>query len=290
MQEKAQAEIGVIGGSGIYQIEGLQNIREVEIDTPFGKPSDSYIIGELEGKKIAFLPRHGRGHRILPSEINYRANIIGFKMLGVTQIISISAVGSMKKEIEPLNIVIPDQLFDRTKLRTSTFFGDGVVAHIAFDKPFCPALSKILYEAASGLGLKTHLGGTYICIEGPQFSTKAESRIYRQWGVDIIGMTGIPEAKLAREAEICYATLALVTDYDVWYEGEEVTAEMVMENMRKNVENAKRVLREAVKMLPYDGSRCTCRNALKNSIVTDLAKVDRKTLEKLRPIISKYIK
>ncbi len=290
MQERVQAEIGVIGGSGIYEIEGLQNVREIKIKTPFGKPSDSYIIGELEGIKIAFLPRHGRGHRMLPSEINYRANILGFKMLGVTQIISISAVGSMKKEIEPLSIVIPDQLFDRTKMRVSTFFGNGIVAHIAFDKPFCPALSRLLYKAASELNLKVHLGGTYICIEGPQFSTKAESRIYRQWGVDIIGMTAIPEAKLAREAEICYATLALVTDYDVWYEGEEVTAEMVMENMKKNVENAKKILREAVKMLPYDGSRCTCRSTLKNSIVTDPAKINKETLEKLAPLISKYIK
>ena len=283
-------EIGVIGGSGIYEIEGLKDVKEVDLNTPFGKPSDKYIVGTLKGKRIAFLPRHGRGHRISPSEINQRANIFGFKMLGVTQIIAISAVGSMKEEIKPLDIVIPDQLFDRTKGRQSTFFNDGIVGHISFADPFCPVLSEILFEAGLKVGANMHKGGTYICIEGPQFSTKAESRIYRSWDVDVIGMTAIPEAKLAREAEICYAMMALVTDYDVWHEREEsVTAEMVAENVRRNIGTAKRILLEALDMLPYDGKRCSCRKALENAIVTDKSVIKPEVLSRLRPIIGKYI-
>jgi 5'-methylthioadenosine phosphorylase len=218
----SEIKIGVIGGSGLYQMNELMNVEEVSMTTPFGDPSDAFVTGTLDGVPIAFLSRHGRGHRILPSEINYRANIYGFKKLGVEWLISVSAVGSMKEHIAPLDIVIPDQMFDQTKRRISTFFGSGVVGHIGFAHPLCPNLAGLLESSCKQADVKTHRGGTYICIEGPQFSTKAESRIYRQWGVDVIGMTNLPEAKLAREAEICYATMALVTDYDCWHETEEI--------------------------------------------------------------------
>jgi len=285
----SEAKIGVIGGSGLYQIEGLKDVEEVTVDTPFGKPSDAIILGTLEGVRVAFLPRHGRGHRILPSELPVRANIYALKSLGVERIISVSAVGSMKEEIHPLDMVIPDQIFDRTKGRVSTFFGDGLVAHIAFDEPFCPELSEILFQAAREAGARVHKGGTYICIEGPQFSTKAESRIYRQWGVDIIGMTAIPEAKLAREAEICYATLAMVTDYDVWHEAEEpVTVEMVIRNLLQNVDRAKAILKLAVPRIPAERT-CRCASALENALQTQRDYIPQETRERLKLLISKYL-
>lgn len=283
-------QIGVIGGSGLYQMNELTNVEEVRISTPFGDPSDAYIVGSLEGKRIAFLARHGRGHRILPSEINYRANIYGFKKLGVQWLISVSAVGSMKEHIAPLDIVIPDQFFDNTKRRIGTFFGNGIVGHIGFAHPVCRNLAPVLEKCSKEAGIKTHSGGTYICIEGPQFSTKGESKIYRKWGVDIIGMTNIPEAKLAREAEICYATMALVTDYDCWHETEEiVTIEAVIANLMKNVEHARKILRSAVEQLPLPRN-CECATALKDGVITSNEHVPAKVLEDLQPIIGKYIK
>jgi len=285
----AEIEIGIIGGSGLYNMEGLSGVKEVEIDTPFGAPSDRYIVGELEGRKVAFLARHGRGHRFLPSEINYRANIYGFKKLGAEWIISASAVGSMKEEIKPTDIVIPDQFFDRTKNRISTFFGEGIVAHISFADPLCPTLSEILYRAGMEVGATMHKGGTYICIEGPQFSTKAESRIYRSFGVDVIGMTNLTEAKLAREAELCYATLALVTDYDVWHEAEEsVTVEMIVANLTKNAETAKRIIKKAVAMIPEE-RKCGCATALKDAIITDRKVIPDEVKKRLSLIIGKYL-
>ncbi len=286
---EVKARIGVIGGSGLYEIEGLTDVEEVQVSTPFGEPSDAITIGTLEGERVAFLPRHGRGHRILPTELPVRANIYALKSLGVERIISVSACGSMKEEIAPLDIVIPDQLFDRTKTRVSTFFGEGLVAHIAFDEPFCPELSDLLYEAAKEVGARVHKGGTYICIEGPQFSTKGESRIYRQWGVDVIGMTAIPEAKLAREAEICYATLAMVTDYDVWHEAEEpVTVEMVVKNLLQNVETAKKVLKVVVPRIPRERA-CRCATALENAIQTQRDKIPATVKEKLGLLVGKYL-
>ena len=235
----AEKLTGIIGGSGLYEMEGLTEVEEVEVETPFGPPSDRYIVGKLLGRPVAFLARHGRGHRLMPSELPFRANIYGLKKLGAEWIISISAVGSMREEIKPLDVVIPDQFFDRTKARISTFFGEGIVAHVGFADPFCPILSEVLYQAGMKAGAVVHRGGTYLCIEGPQFSTRAESRIYRSWGVDVIGMTNLQEAKLAREAELCYATLAMVADYDVWHESEEdVSVEMVVANLRRNAETA----------------------------------------------------
>jgi 5'-methylthioadenosine phosphorylase len=242
-------KIGVIGGSGLYDIEGLKDVKEIKLETPFGEPSDAYICGKLEDKEVYFLPRHGRGHVYLPSEVPYRANIYGFKMLGVDCIISVSAVGSMKEEIKPGDFVIVTQYFDRTKNRPSTFFGNGIVAHVAFDTPTCPILNEVIYEACVEEGIPVHREGTYICIEGPQFSTKAESKIYRSWGVDVIGMTNLPEAKLAREAEIPYSAVALATDYDVWKEGEEVNVEKVLQTMARNVENAKKMIKKVVEKL-----------------------------------------
>jgi len=286
---EVKARIGVIGGSGLYEIEGLTDIKEVQVSTPFGEPSDAITIGTLEGEQVAFLPRHGKGHRISPTELPVRANIYALKSLGVERIISISACGSMKEEIAPLDIVIPDQLFDRTKARASSFFGEGLVAHIAFDEPVCPELSELLYQAAKEVGARVHKGGTYICIEGPQFSTKGESRIYRQWGVDVIGMTAIPEAKLAREAEICYATLAMVTDYDVWHEAEEpVTVEMVVRNLLRNVETAKGVLKIVVPRIPKDRT-CRCATALENAIQTQRDKIPSAVRERLGLLVSKYL-
>lgn len=283
-------KIGVIGGSGLYAMNELKNVEEVNVSTPFGDPSDAYITGTLEGKRIAFLARHGRGHKILPSEINYRANIYGFKKLGVDHLISVSAVGSMKEELRPGDIVIPDQFFDNTKRRVGTFFGNGIVGHVGFANPVCANLAPILESASREREVRTHNGGTYICIEGPLFSTKAESRIYRQWGVDIIGMTNMPEAKLAREAEICYATMALVTDYDCWHESEEiVTIEAIIACLMKNVENARHILRAAVQKLPYLRD-CECASALANGVITHREAVPEGTLDDLRLLIGRYIK
>ncbi len=286
----AQATFGVIGGSGVYQVEGLTDVEEITVDTPFGKPSDSLILGTLEGRRIAFLPRHGRGHRLLPSEVPSRANIYALKALGVERIVSISAVGSMREELAPLHIVIPDQLFDRTKARPSTFFGEGLVAHISFAEPFCPELNRVLVEASQKSGADTHEGGTLVVIEGPAFSTKAESRIYRQWDVDIIGMTALPEAKLAREAEICYSAVAMVTDYDVWHEAHEtVTVEMIVQNLLRNAEMGKRILRAAIPQVPADRTFCPCHTALKDALITDRNVIPAETLRKLQPIIGKYV-
>ena len=264
----ARAEIGIIGGSGLYDIEGLRRVKELSIKTPFGPPSDKVVIGELEGTRIAFLSRHGRGHRINPSEINYRANIYALKSIGVSQVISVSAVGSMKESIKPGDVVLPDQFIDLTKRRVSTFFEGGVVAHVAFADPVCRSLSAALEEAARTVGSTVHQGGVYLCIEGPQFSTKGESRLYRQWGVSVIGMTNHPEAKLAREAELCYATVALATDYDCWHETvEAVTVDSILSTLRQNVTLAKRLLRAALGPVT-DAKACSCQRALQDAIIT----------------------
>jgi len=284
-----EVKIGVIGGSGIYDIEGITEMRKQKIRTPFGDPSDMIVIGNLEGIPVAFLPRHGRGHFIAPSELNSRANIYALKSLGVEQIISISACGSLKEELKPRDIVIPDQLFDRTRQRPYTFFGEGIVAHIAFADPYCPELSGILYQVAKDLGVSVHSGGTYVCIEGPQFSTKAESKVFRSLGFSIIGMTNIPEAKLAREAEICYATLGLVTDYDVWKEGEEVTVERVVGNLLANIENVKKLIKAAIPRLKRD-RKCECASALAYAIQTREWAINKKTARKLDLLIGKYLK
>jgi 5'-methylthioadenosine phosphorylase len=285
-----EAEIGILGGTGLYAIDGITNVREVRIATPLGDPSDAYIIGTLEGRKVAFLSRHSRGHRILPSEVNYRANVYGFKLLGVTRVISVSAVGSLREEIRPCDIVFADQFIDKTH-RPSTFFGEGLVAHIAFARPVCGELSKGLYDTAVSLGVRAHLGGTYVCMEGPAFSTKAESRLHRLWGGDVIGMTGATEAKLFREAEICYATMNLATDYDCWHESEEgVTVEMIMENLRKNIDNAKRIIKKAVAGLPDEaGCGDGCGDALRGTFVTDGRLIPAATKRKLKAIIGRYI-
>ncbi len=283
-------KFAVIGGSGVYQIEGLQDVEELWVDTPFGKPSDALILGTLKGQRIAFLPRPGRGHRLLPREVPARANIFALKELGVERLISITAVGSMREDFAPLHIVIPDQIFDRTKGRDSTFFGDGLVAHISFADPFCPELNRVLFAAAQTVGAQVHQGGTLMVIEGPAFSTKAESRIYRQWGVDIIGMTALPEAKLAREAEICYSAVAMVTDYDVWHESHEsVTVEMVVQNLLRNAEMGKAILRTAVPEIPAERSECPCHSALKDALITDPSVVPAETRQKLDPLIGKYM-
>jgi 5'-methylthioadenosine phosphorylase len=283
-------KIGIIGGSGLYDLEGLENIKREKISTPFGDPSDEFIMGFIDGVELIFLPRHGKGHRILPSELNFRANIYAMKTLQVEWIISVSAVGSMREDIRPGDIVLPDQFFDRTKGRISTFFGEGIVAHLPFADPVCPTLQNILYQASRKSGTYVHKGGTYICIEGPQFSTRAESRIYRSWGVDVIGMTNIPEAKLAKEAEICYATLALATDYDCWHETEEdVSLEIVMKTMEKNIEKSKEIIKKAIKLIPEERN-CSCKDALKNAIVTVPEYIPEDTKKKLSLIIGKYIK
>lgn len=282
--------IGVIGGSGLYHIEGLEDVKEVEVDTPFGRPSDKYLLGRLEEREVVFLSRHKRGHKIMPSELNFRANIYGMKKLGVEWLISVSAVGSMKEEIKPGDIVIPDQFFDRTKSRPSTFFGDGIVGHVSMANPVCSQLADILYNIGKNMGINIHKGGTYLCIEGPQFSTKAESRIYRQWGVDIIGMTNIPEAKLAREAEICYATLALSTDYDCWHETEEnVTVEQIIKILMKNVKVAKSIIKEAMKGIPGE-RECSCAKALENAVITSPKFISKEEKERLSLIIGRYLK
>ncbi len=282
-------KIGIIGGSGIYDIEGVENVETVEIDTPFGKPSDKIIVGVLKGVKFAFLPRHGRGHKISPSELNFRANIYAFKKLGVEKVLSISAVGSLKEELKPRDFVIPDQLFDRTKNRASTFFGDGIVAHVGFAEPFCPEFSKIAYETAKQIGINVHKGGTYICMEGPQFSTKAESSVYRGLGFSIVGMTALPEAKLAREAEMCYVTVALVTDYDCWKEDEEVSVEKILANLSVNSDNAKKFIKTILPKLA-ETSVCSCQSALAMSIVTSADAIPKETLKKVKLLVGKYIK
>jgi 5'-methylthioadenosine phosphorylase len=282
--------LGIIGGSGLYEMEGLTDIASVAMSTPFGDPSDEIITGTLGDMTMAFLPRHGKGHRITPSEINYRANIYALKILGVDSIIAVSAVGSMKEEIEPGDLVIPYQFIDRTRGRPSTFFGNGIVGHVAFADPVCHSLARILDKGASTTGARVHLGGTYICMEGPQFSTRAESYLYRSWGVDVIGMTNIPEAKLAREAELCYSTIALATDYDCWHETEEdVSVEAILEIMHQNVENAKTAIAWAAGNMG-EKAPCGCAEALKFAIVTDPAAIPEETKLDLEPIIGKYIK
>jgi 5'-methylthioadenosine phosphorylase len=285
----AEARVAVIGGSGFYQMEGLTDIREVQPSTPFGLPSDAIVIGRLDGQDIAFLPRHGRGHRLLPSELPARSNIWALKTLGVEFIIGVSAVGSLREEITPLHLVVPDQLIDRTKDRPSTFFGRGLVAHIAFAEPFCPDLRQNLGQSASEAGVTVHDGGTLVVMEGPPFSTKAESELHRRWGASLIGMTALPEAKLAREAEVCYATLACVTDYDCWHERHEsVTAEMIISNLRKLVEIAQRTVRLALPRLPAQ-RRCACADALRDALVTPLDMVPSEVKESLAPIIGRYL-
>ena len=285
-----EAEIGILGGSGLYEMEGFSGVERVKIETPFGEPSDEYLVGKLEGRAVAFLPRHGRGHRFTPSEVNFRANVFGFKLLGVEWIISVSAVGSLKEEYAPRHILIPDQFFDRTKLRKDTFFGDGLAAHISFAEPVSPVLSAILYECASEVGATVHKGGTYVNMEGPAFSTKAESYWHRACGFDVIGMTNLTEAKLAREAEIAYATMAMVTDYDCWHEEEEsVNVEMLIETLRQNADTAKAIIRAAVKRIP-DEPDPLCANALAIAMITDRTKIPPATLEKLRPVVGKYFK
>ena len=284
-----EAKIGVIGGSGLYQIDGLTDLRETKIETPFGDPSDLIVTGTLQGIPIAFLPRHGKGHRISPSELPVRANILALKSLGVERIISISAVGSLKEDIHPLDLVIPDQVIDRTRGRISTFFGRGLVAHIGFAEPFCPHLSQILYQTAKNLKTKVHGSGTCVVMEGPAFSTKAESRLYRSWGASIVGMTALPEAKLAREAEICYATLAFVTDFDCWHESAEpVSVEMVVANLMQNAETAKSILKAAVATAAEKPS-CQCGAALKNAIITSREHIPPNLKRELAPLIGKYV-
>ena len=282
--------VGVLGGSGLYEMEGLIEVQAVSLKTPFGDPSDSYVVGRLEGVKVAFLPRHGKGHRIAPSSLNYRANIYGMKKLGVEWIIGVSAVGSMKESIRPGDMIIPDQLIDRTVARPNTFFSDGIVGHVSFADPFCPVLSQILYEAGKEAGATVQKNGTYLCMEGPQFSTRAESTLYRSWGVDIIGMTNLPEAKLAREAEICYATMAFATDYDCWHqEAGDVSIGDVLRILAQSAKTAKTAIRRAVQMLP-DRRVCVCSTALEHALITEKALIPEKTKKHLEPIIGKYIK
>ena len=285
-----EARVAIIGGSGFYQMDGLSDVKEVRIEkTPFGQPSDAIVIGTLDGVRVAFLPRHGRGHRILPSELPARANVYALKTLGVEFIIAVSAVGSLREEIEPQHLVVPDQLIDRAKGRPATFFGRGLVAHIAFAEPFCPVLRANLWRSAQEAHATVHNGGTLVVMEGPPFSTKAESNLYRSWGANLIGMTALPEAKLAREAEICYATLACVTDYDCWYEGHEsVTAEMIVANLAKTVAVAQRTVRLALSRLPAHRD-CLCASALQDALITPLDIVPEETKTNLAPIIGRYM-
>lgn len=286
-----QVKIGIIGGSGLYQMPELKNVREQVVDTPFGKPSDAFIIGELEGVEVAFLARHGRGHRILPTELPFRANIYAMKLLGVEYILSVSAVGSLQEQYKPTDMLIPDQFFDRTRARAeeSTFFGNGIVGHITFAHPVCSELGDILEESCKTVGVTVHRGGTYLCMEGPAFSTKAESNVYRQWGMDVIGMTNLQEAKLAREAEIAYATLALVTDYDCWHEGhDDVSVEMVVEYLHKNVRNAQLIMKTAVQLVAAKTTPNQFAGATKNAIFTAPEFWNAETAKKLEAIIGKY--
>lgn len=284
-----KAEIGIIGGSGLYSMPGFEQQEEANIETPFGSPSDNYVLGTLGGRRVAFLARHGRGHRISPSELNFRANIYGMKSLGVERIISLSAVGSLKEEHRPLDFVVPDQFFDRTRGRVSTFFGEGIVAHISFADPICPELAGIVGGACRAAGVNVKQGGTYLCMEGPAFSTKAESNVYRSWGMDVIGMTNLQEAKLAREAEICYVTVAMVTDYDCWHpDHDAVTVNDIIAHLVKNAENACRVVAEAVAHVPH-ARGCKCGSALSHAIITDRKAVPETTRQKLGILIEKYL-
>jgi 5'-methylthioadenosine phosphorylase len=281
--------VGIIGGTGLYEIEGFENKTTHDIDTPYGKPSDSIIVGDLCGEKIAFLPRHGVGHRILPSELPQHANIWALKSLGVEYIIAVSAVGSLRNKIAPKDIVIPDQIIDKTKFRKNTFFGDGFVAHVSMADPFCNKLRKILYESAKTVSCKSHFGGTYVCMEGPNFSTRAESELHRSWGASVIGMTAVPEAQLAREAEICYAMLAMSTDYDCWHEEEaDVTSDAVMEIVKENSETAKQIIKEIIKRIP-EKRDCSCANSLATSLVTQKKLIPEQTYEKVKLLVGKYM-
>jgi 5'-methylthioadenosine phosphorylase len=281
-------KIGIIGGSGLYAMPGFEAEEEVAISSPWGSPSDNYVTGTLAGREVVFLARHGRGHRISPSELNFRANIYGFKTLGVERIISLSAVGSLKQEHRPLDFVIPDQFFDRTRGRVSTFFGEGLVAHISFADPICPDLTEVLFDACQSQSINAKKGGTYLCMEGPAFSTKAESNVYRSWGMDVIGMTNLQEAKLAREAEICYVTVAMVTDYDCWHpDHDAVTVTDIIANLVKNAENAAKVVTAAVANMP-ESRKCKCGSALAHALITDRKVVPDSTLAKLEPLVGKY--
>jgi 5'-methylthioadenosine phosphorylase len=287
--KSSEIEVGVIGGSGLYSMSGLTGTRELRVKTPFGDPSDAFVVGTVEGKRVAFLARHGRGHRILPTELNYRANIYAMKLLGVQRIISVSAVGSLLENLRPGEFLVPDQFFDNTKGRKSTFFGNGVAAHVTFDKPTCPQLSTVLADACVSCAVPVHRKGTYINMEGPQFSTLAEANFYRAMKFDVVGMTNVTEAKLAREAEICYSTIAMITDYDCWHPAHEsVTVATVIATLNQNATNAQNVLREAIKTLPAD-RRCKCGEALKHAILTDPKLVPAKTKKSLAAIIGKYI-
>ena len=289
VKNDARATVGIIGGSGLYSMSGLTNTKEIRVKTPFGEPSDAIVLGTLEGKRVAFLARHGRGHRILPGEINYRANIYAMKVLGVERIISVSAVGSLLEELRPGEFLVPDQFYDRTKGRISTFFGEGLVAHVAFAHPTCGQVSSVLADACVHEAVPVHRRGTYICMEGPQFSTLAEAHVHRQLRFEVIGMTNVTEAKLAREAEVCYATIAMITDYDCWHpEHESVTASQIIATLNQNAENAQKVLRQAVRVLPEQRS-CKCGSALQHALVTDLKLVPKSTKKKLAAIIGKYI-
>jgi 5'-methylthioadenosine phosphorylase len=284
-----EAEIGIIGGSGLYAMPGLSNTKELRVETPFGDPSEVFVTGDLEGRKVAFLARHGRGHRILPSELNFRANIFAMKKLGVERIISVSAVGSLKHEHKPTDFVIPDQFIDRTFARNATFFGDGIVGHVAFGDPVCPAVSQAILHGSKASEVVAKRGGVYVCMEGPQFSTRAESNLYRSWGADVIGMTNLQEAKLAREAEICYATMAMVTDYDCWHEGHDaVTVEQIVAVLNQNSANAALVVRAAVAAMPKERA-CACSSALKFAILTSPAAIPETTRKKLDLLIGKYL-
>jgi 5'-methylthioadenosine phosphorylase len=285
----AKAEIGIIGGSGLYNMNGLTEVREERVETPFGDPSETFLLGKLEGRDVAFLARHGKGHRILPTELNFRANIYALKKLGVTSILSVSAVGSLKKEHKPTDFIVPDQFIDRTFARHATFFGEGVVGHVAFGDPVCPIVVDTFVKACEEVGVVGKRGGTYVCMEGPQFSTRAESNLYRSWGADVIGMTNLQEAKLAREAEISYATLAMVTDYDCWYEGhDDVTVEQVIAVMHQNSGNAQKVVKAAVRLMPKDLSVSPAQTAAKFAIMTDRKVIPAETKKKLDVLFGKY--
>jgi 5'-methylthioadenosine phosphorylase len=284
-----QAEIGIIGGSGLYAMPGVQEAKEVRVKTPFGDPSDALVVGRLEGRRVAFLARHGRGHRFTPTELNYRANLYALKLLGIERVISVSAVGSLREDLKPLEFLIPDQFYDRTRRRVSTFFGDGIVAHVGFDKPTCGELGGVLANACEATGVKVHRGGIYVCIEGPQFSTLAEAHVHRQLRFDVIGMTNATEAKLAREAELCYATVAMITDFDCWHpDHSSVTLEEIISNLNRNAENARNVIREAVRNMPEQRS-CRCGRALAHAIITDRARIPAAAKRRLAAITGKYI-
>ncbi|HEY2038263.1 MAG TPA: S-methyl-5'-thioadenosine phosphorylase [Edaphobacter sp.] len=284
-----KAEIGIIGGSGLYGMPGLTNVTEEWVTTPFGDPSDAFVLGELEGRKVAFLARHGRGHRLLPTELNFRANIYAMKELGVERILSVSAVGSLKEEHKPTDFVMPDQFIDRTFARTSTFFGEGIVAHVAFGDPVCPTVAATFQKACDAIGVVGKSGGTYVCMEGPQFSTRAESNLYRSWGADVIGMTNLQEAKLAREAEICYATMAMVTDYDCWREGhDDVTVDQIVAVIHQNAANAEKVIKAAVAAMPVEKT-CACGDALKHAILTDRKAIPAEVQKKLSLLLKRYL-